>query len=44
MAGWHQRLSGRVFEEALRVCDGQGGLECCDLWGCKEWDTAERLN
>ena len=26
------------------VMDGQGGLACCDSWGCKEWDTTERLN
>ena len=24
--------------------DGQGGLACCDLWGCKESDMTERLN
>ena len=24
--------------------DGQGGLVCCDSWGCKESDTTERLN
>ena len=24
--------------------DGQGGLACCDSWGCKESDTTERLN
>ena len=24
--------------------DGQGGLECCGLWGCKESDTTERLS
>ena len=24
--------------------DGQGGLECCDSWGCKESDTTEQLN
>ena len=23
---------------------GQGGLACCDSWGCKELDTTERLN
>ena len=27
-----------------RVGDGQGGLACCDSWGCKESDTTERLN
>ena len=26
------------------VSDGQGGLACCDSWGCKESDTTERLN
>ena len=24
--------------------DGQGGLVCCDSWGCKESDTTVRLN
>ena len=24
--------------------DGQGGLACCDSWGCKELDMTERLN
>ena len=24
--------------------DGQGGLECCSPWGCKESDVTERLN
>ena len=23
---------------------GQGGLACCNSWGCKELDTTERLN
>ena len=26
------------------VNNGQGGLACCDSWGCKESDTTERLN
>ena len=25
------------------VGDGQGGLACCNLWGCKESDTTVRL-
>ena len=25
----------------LGVGDGQGGLECCISWGCKESDTTE---
>ena len=26
------------------VGDGQGGLECCNPWGCKESNMTERLN
>ena len=44
MAGWHHWLDGREFEWALGIGDGQGGLACCNLWGCKESDTTERLN
>ena len=42
MAGWHHRLVGR--ERTPGVGDGQGGLVCCNSWGCKELDTTERLN
>ena len=44
MAGWHHRLNGHEFGWILGVGDGQGGLACCDSWGCKESDTTERLN
>ena len=44
MAGWHHRLDGREFEWTPGVGDGQGGLACCDSWGCKESDTTEWLN
>ena len=44
MAGWHHRLDGDESEWTLGVGDGQGGLACCDSWGRKELDTAERLN
>ena len=44
MAGWHHRLDGHELEWAPRVGDGQGGLACCDSWGCKESDTTEWLN
>ena len=43
MAGWHHWLDGRESEWTLGVGDGQGGLACCDSWGCKESDTTERL-
>ena len=41
---WHHQLNGDEFEQALGVGDGQGSLECCSQWGCKESDTTERLN
>ena len=44
MAGWHHRLDGREFEWTLGDGDGQGGLACCNSWGCKELGTTERLN
>ena len=39
-----KRLDGLEFEQPPGVGDGQGGLACCDSWGCKESDTIERLN
>ena len=44
MAGWHHLLDGREFEWTPGVGDGQGGLACCDSWGCKELDMTKRLN
>ena len=45
MVGWHHRLNGHGFEQALGVGDGQGGgLVCCSPWGPKELDTTEQLN
>ena len=44
MAGWHHRLDGPEFEQALRVGDGQGSLMCCSPWGCKELDMTKQLN
>ena len=29
------------FEQVLGVGDGEGSLECCSPWGCKESDTTE---
>ena len=42
MTGWHHWLNGRESEWTLGVGDGQGGLACCDSWGCKvghDWVT-----
>ena len=44
MVWWHHQLDGHEFEQALGVGDGQGSLECCSPWGCKESDTTEQLN
>ena len=44
MVGWHNLLNGHEFGWTLRVGDGQGGLACCDSWGCKESDMTEQLN
>ena len=44
MAGWHHWLDRRESEWTPGVGDGQGGLVCCDYWGCKESDMTERLN
>ena len=43
MVGWHHRLDGHEFEQALGVGDGQGSLVCCRPRGTKS-DTTERLN
>ena len=44
MAGWHHWLNGRESEWTPEDGDGQGGLVCCDSWGCRESDTTERLS
>ena len=44
MVGWHHRLDGHEFEQALVVGDRQGSLACCSPWGRKESDMTERLN
>ena len=46
MVGWHHRLDGHEFEQALGVGDGQGGLACCSPCGRKESDSdwTESLN
>ena len=34
MVGWHLRLYGHEFEWTPGIDDGQGGLVCCNSWGC----------
>ena len=41
MAGWHHQHDGYEFERTPGVGNVQGGLSCCDSWGCKELDTTE---
>jgi len=41
MVGWHHRLDGHEFEQALGVGDGHGSLACCSPWGHKESDSTE---
>ena len=44
MAGWHNRLNGHEFEQALGDGDGQGSLVCFSPSGHKELDTTEQLD
>ena len=44
MVGWHYRLNGHEFEQALRDSEGQGNMVCCSPWGRKDSDTAWQLN
>ena len=36
MVGWHYQLNGHEFEQDLGDGEGQGNLECCSPWGCKQ--------
>ena len=44
MFGWHHRLNGHEFEQALGVGDGQGSLGAAVHRVCKEVHTTEQLN
>ena len=44
VVGWHHRLNGHEFEQALEVGNGQGGLVCCSPQYRKELDGTEQLN
>ena len=41
MVGWHHRLDGHEFEQALGVGDGHGSLACSSPCDCKESNTTE---
>ena len=41
MAGRHHRLDGHEFGWTPGIGDGQGGLACCNSWGCKASDMTE---
>ena len=42
--GWHHRLDGHEFEQAMGLADRQGSLACCSPWSCKELDMTQWLN
>ena len=44
MVGWDHLLDGHEFGYTPGVGDGQGGLVCCDSWGCKKLYMTEQLN
>ena len=44
IVGWHHQLDGHEFVQAPGVGNGQGILECCNPWSCKDSDTTEQLN
>ena len=41
MVGWHHRLNGHEFEQALGVANGQGSLAYYNPWSHKELGTTE---
>ena len=44
MSGWHHRLNGHGFEQALGDGEGQESQACCSPWAHKESDMTEQLN
>ena len=44
MAGWHHRLDGHEFAQALGATGGRGSLACCSIHGVAESDTTERFS
>ena len=35
IVGWHHRLNGHEFEQALGDGEGWGSLACCSPWGLR---------
>ena len=44
MFGWHHWLNEHGFGSTPGVGDRQGGLVCCDSWGCRESEMTEWLS
>ena len=45
MVGWHHRLKGHKFEQALGVGDSKVSLVCCSPWGRRVGhDSVTELN
>ena len=44
MVGWHHRLNGHEFGQALGDGEGQESLACCSPRGRKELNMTEQLN
>ena len=44
MVGWHHRLHGHEFEQALGFGDEQGSLASFSPWSGKELNMTEQLN
>ena len=42
LVGWHHRLNGYEFDQALGDGEGLGSLACYSLWGHKDSDTSNR--
>ena len=46
MVGWYHGLNGHEFELTLGDSEGQGSLECCSPWGCRDdgqdWGTEQQ--
>ena len=44
VVGWHHRLNGHEFEQALGVSDGQGGLVSCKGSQRVRYDSVTEMN